>query len=217
MARRGWSTSNYALHSTGIVTAAPLTMACWGKTSITGATQTLFALNNSASAPDRNDFLFGIGSTQQLYVGTGDGGAATYALSANIISANTWFHACARYASATSREAILNGGTPVINTTSRTPSGINRLTLGVLNGSSFSSPFAPAGNGDLAEVAIWNVALSDEEVINLSEGVSPQMIRPSSLVFYAPLVRELVDIMGNPLSTIGSLSVSDHCRIINPS
>lgn len=43
-------------------------------------------------------------------------------------------------------------------------------------------------DGAIAEVGIWNVALSDSDVALLAKGVSPLMVHPESLVFYAPLI-----------------------------
>ena len=51
-------------------------------------------------------------------------------------------------------------------------------------------------DGSLAEAAIWNAALSDAEVAALATGVSPLLVRPGSLVFYAPLARDLLDRVG---------------------
>lgn len=49
-------------------------------------------------------------------------------------------------------------------------------------------------NGDISEVAIYNVALTDAEVISLANGFKPTRVRPQNLRFYLPLIRNLQDI-----------------------
>jgi len=51
-------------------------------------------------------------------------------------------------------------------------------------------------DGLIAEVGIWNVALSATELSSLAKGMTCDKIRPQSLVFYAPLVRDLIDQKG---------------------
>ena len=42
--------------------------------------------------------------------------------------------------------------------------------------------------GAIADAAFWNVALSDDEMISLSNGYPPLLIRPQSLIAYLPLM-----------------------------
>ena len=84
--------------------------------------------------------------------------------------------------------------------------------VGYVGGWVWFCGFTP-GMGGLAEIGIWNVALGDDEILELSLGVPPSKIRPGSLVAYLPLVRDLIDVKGNAFAITGSLSVGDHCRI----
>lgn len=43
------------------------------------------------------------------------------------------------------------------------------------------------GNSTQQHLAMWSKSLSDDEMIALSMGVNPMMIRPNALKFYAPL------------------------------
>ncbi len=49
-----------------------------------------------------------------------------------------------------------------------------------------------SGGGDLpgriAEVGCWDEILTDPEIVSLSKGFSPPLIRPSALIFYAPMI-----------------------------
>ena len=79
------------------------------------------------------------------------------------------------------------------------------------------TPCALAGNGGtanfddgtIAEVALWNTALSASEFGSLGKGVSPLLIRPGSLVIYWPLIRDVVPTFGN-ITSGGGLTVDTH-------
>lgn len=71
--------------------------------------------------------------------------------------------------------------------------------------------------GDVACVAMWSAALTDAEIASLVAGFSPRRVRPQSLVFYAPLVRNLAVIQAAAAPTaslagVASPAVSDHPR-----
>ena len=67
----------------------------------------------------------------------------------------------------------------------RPPAAPNELLIGKRsNDSQFFG-------GDIAELAIWNIALSDDDVFALGDPdnrVSPLLVRPDALVGYWPLV-----------------------------
>ncbi|MFS2087150.1 LamG-like jellyroll fold domain-containing protein, partial [Stenotrophomonas geniculata] len=77
----------------------------------------------------------------------------------------TWNHALAVFASSTSRAAYLNGASKGTNVQSSSPTGVNRTTTSMVYVSAASSLFFP---GDLAEVAMWNVALTDADAAILA-------------------------------------------------
>lgn len=69
-------------------------------------------------------------------------------------------------------------------------------------------------NGYVAECALWNTALTDAEIESLAKGFSPRRIRPQSLVFYAPLLRNLQDLrQGLALTAVNSPTVASHPRV----
>lgn len=71
-------------------------------------------------------------------------------------------------------------------------------------------------DGRVAEVGIWSVALDDAEIAVLAAGYAPPCVRPQSLVFYAPLIRELNNYRGPVLSnhSTSPATVAVHPRII---
>lgn len=71
--------------------------------------------------------------------------------------------------------------------------------------------------GSVATVALWAVALDDAEIASLVAGFSPRRVRPQSLRWYAPLVRELVVPSryvspNSALANVNAATVSDHPR-----
>jgi hypothetical protein len=69
-------------------------------------------------------------------------------------------------------------------------------------------------NGRLAEAAIWNTDLTDDEFAALADGYRPTLIRPNKLVFYAPLIREALEYRGGLSLTVSAPVVAVHTRRI---
>lgn len=68
--------------------------------------------------------------------------------------------------------------------------------------------------GLIAEVGIWSVVLSDDEIASLANGVAPIKVRPQSLVFYSPMIRNVQDVRGGlALTQTGSPTIAAHPRI----
>lgn len=214
MSYTGWSSTNYVTLGSGLVSAAPLSIACWFKMATVGlaANRDLVAIGNSGGQSNRNTFRLNFGfSPDSINASTSDGGATSAATTATAPGANTWCHAAGVWASAASRSVFINGAGKVSETTSRTPTGITNTFIGRGVGSVPDN----LNSGDIvAEVGVWNVALDDAEVAALAKGTPPALVRPQSLIAYLPLVRDLVDYKGNGFSVAGSLSATDHPPII---
>lgn len=68
--------------------------------------------------------------------------------------------------------------------------------------------------GRVAEVGIWNVALTAAEIASLADGMTCDKVRPQSLVFYAPLVRDLQDVRGGlTITNNNAATVATHPRV----
>jgi hypothetical protein len=69
-------------------------------------------------------------------------------------------------------------------------------------------------NGTIAEVGIWNAALTAAEIASLAKGMTCDKVRPQSLVFYAPLVRDLNDQKGGlTITNNNGATVANHTRV----
>ncbi|MHC4156685.1 MAG: LamG-like jellyroll fold domain-containing protein [Planctomycetota bacterium] len=149
-----------------------------------------------------------------LYAQTREaGGAVKYAKSAIQTSADTFQHALAVWADVDDRRIYLNGGNKGTNPDTSEPISLDRTGLGVLYRSTPDNYLS----GLLAEMAVWNVPLSDAEAAALAKGFSPLLIRPGNLVAYWPLIRGLNDRVGGYNLTASGTIVSPHPRVIYPS
>lgn len=127
-------------------------------------------------------------------------------------SAGQWGACAGIFASNTSRSVFLDGGGKATDTSSRSTNNslLKELNIGALRRSSLINIYT----GLLAECAVWSVALTDGEIASLAKGFSPRRIRPKSLVFYAPLIRDLQDTKGGlALTNNNSATVANHPRV----
>lgn len=213
MSRRGWSTANFLRLPSALLTAVPITMAAWGKTSVTGVSQNIVGLFVS-SGNGGNEFRLSIGAANGIGATSTVGSTGSTAVSSTTISANVLFAACAVFAGATDRRAFLNGGGKGTNATSSTPATtFNRTSIGVDDDSSPGAPFASGGTGDIGEVAIWRAALSDADVARHATGIDARCIQREFLVGYWKLdgggLTEINLVNRNAdMTLVGALSLS---------
>lgn len=201
------ASSQYLSIASAVLTVEPITMACWFF-SYDGAPaddQYLIDIHNSASTRFINCFsliVSGFTATQfgiiALKAGDpGSGQADTNAASGRTWKTFKWHHACGVFASTTDRRAFLDGGDKATDATSvAAPSGLNSTAMGRAN---HSAPDAYMF-GRIADAAIWNAALEDEEISLLASlRARPYQIRPESLQLYTPLppYGSIVDVTGN--------------------
>ncbi len=170
----------------------------------------------------QSDRYFRLGrnsSTAGLYCASrwdlgGDNGAIT----TSTITTNQWHHAFMTATSANRRDVWLDNAGQGTNTGGwGSPVRIDSLTIGYEDDSSPGDPW----DGDLAEVAVWDVELTAEERALLAGGCSPTWVRAESLVFYSPMIRGAsggndFDVVGGRILTTagtGTPGVASHPRI----
>ena len=189
-------------------TSAPMTMACWFYMKIGGVKPIL-----TAGVVGGNDKF-------QLYASSGaNGGTGAFVQAAAVsdtgvqnsnLALLTWHHGASVFSSTTNRIAYFKGASGTSNTTSVSPSGINTFDIGTR----YSPTLGNYLNGLIAEVGIWNADLTAAEIAALAKGMTCDKIRPQSLVFYSPLVRDLIDQKGGlALTNNNGATVSNHPRI----
>lgn len=215
------ASSEIAAYTTGaLLTAAPLTLVAWVRLAAVGtATRTIITLRDkdNASAP-RQCFNLEMDNLEQVAARTGATSASSVATHASALTVETWAHAAAVFTSTTEYKAFKDGSGTAATVTARTPAGVDSVQVG---GSFVStSTVAQPWDGDIAEAAVYNVALSDADIAMLAAGYSPLMVRPDALVAYWPVVGKNspeTDIVGAYGLTLTGTSASEHPRIIRPS
>lgn len=111
------------------------------------------------------------------------------------------------------RYVYWNGGSATDSTNLSSLTGIDLVTIGAWSKSGGRQNYF---NGGIAECAIWTRILSAAERASLQANFSPLFI-PNGLVFYAPLWREVYDLVGGLALSGGSTGgQTDHPPIIYP-
>lgn len=172
------ASSQYLVNSTPVLTARPVTIACWFRPTGAATLQALVYLAKAGDATNNFGLIYRGDDTGKLQSITNGSGATA---SANATT-NAWNHACGTYVGAMEWNVYLNGGNSGSRTdVSRTPSGID--TTYIANGDDTNDYF----DGRVAEVGIWSAILDAAEIAALASGFAPTLIRPQSLAAYWPL------------------------------
>lgn len=205
-------TNQYLRTSSFPVSALPITIACWFKGNGSPGAGAFWPVVVAHHSTNGSRVILAISTTDIVAsivdaagTVTADNGRAT---ATNTYSSGVLTHACAVHTSLSSRTVYVNGINSAISTTSYVSFNIERLSIATNHaaGSFF--------NGQIADVGIWSVALTADEIVSLSKGIACNHIRPQSLVFYAPLIRNLVDIRGGlSITNNNGATISDHPRI----
>ena len=200
------TTSQYLSTSASVpFSGPPFTMACWFQSDSATNGQALLRLN-TASSSHYTLFAAGDLAGDPLRFATFSGLLASCDTTTGYTT-NTWHHACAVATSNSNRTVFIDGGSSASSTTSQsiTPTSIR---IGAFNLSQFPL------DGRVAEVGIWNTDLTASEVLSLARGMTCAKVRPQSLVFYAPLVRNLQDVKGGlTITNNNSATVANHPRV----
>ena len=68
-------------------------------------------------------------------------------------------------------------------------------------------------DGDFAEIGMWQATLTADEVASLADGMTCDRVRPQSLVYYSPLIRDICDLARGMTLTNTSTTVANHPRV----
>lgn len=149
-------------------------------------------------------------------------GTYYHAYTTNSLTANGgWNHLAGVMVGVSERYSYLNGDVANKGTNTTTITSL----AGLFNRTNVGSLYPATTNqqttqGRVAHPAIWNAALTDAEIVMLSQGVSPLLVRPESLVFYVPyLGRDTSDIDiegGVVLTNTGTTSETSEPRVTRP-
>ena len=182
--------SQYLTTATTPVSSAPFTISVNASIDSAAVVRTFCTIESGNS-----NVLYMLYTTSQrlAFYAEGASGNGTCIINSPLVSAGSYFHACAVVNSASNRILYLNGTTTNTNTTNIGATAVNRINIGSRY---YGGSLGGYQNGPIAEVGIWNAALTAAEVASLAKGMTCDKIRPQSLVFYAPLVRNFIDQKG---------------------
>jgi hypothetical protein len=199
--------AQYLSVPSAVVVSNPVTLACWFNRSATGGGMGLVAISNNTST-----------NFQQLSLAASDAILAVSNAGAPIAAAlpyaatNQWDHGCAVFASDSSRQVFLNATGSAVQTNTVSVTGENVTSIG--SRPAGAGIFGQFFNGLIADVGIWNAALTQPEIASLAKGMACDKVRPQNLVFYAPLARDLIDVRGGrTITNNNTATVANHPRI----
>jgi len=195
------------------VTSGPCSVACWFQPDIGNSGHIINICNSSGE----DSFRLSLGAGSLMRLNAVDNGVGDLIDTTGSVSTAGWNFGGFRITSSTSRKLYLFSYPSytietVTDTSSQNPTNFTRLHIGSRRNNSTTDEYY---NGKIAEVAIWNVSLEDSDFISMSKGISCTLVRPQNLVFYAPLIRDIVDLTTSKLALTnnGGATVSDHPRI----
>jgi hypothetical protein len=203
------------------VTAEPLTIAAWFYPTRNTARTVIVSLCDTTGGGAGDQMFYGLVEDGTVagdpicatkHNGGGLSAVVAEAVSTSGFSTNTWAHGCAVFTSTTSRTVYLNGGSSATNTTnvSTNANTVDKTAIGCLGRATNVAFF----QGRVAEVGIWSVALTAEEVASLADGMTCDKVRPSALVFCAPIIRNIQDLrQAVTLTNNNTATVAEHPRV----
>ena len=183
-----------------------LTLVAFFKRAVVSQTGYVMALSNGAGSGSVQLVGVPVGALGLLYAERTVAGVST---TADTVTTNTtnWVHASCVFNGGVS-EALADATTDGSTAGSLTP-GVSQFNIGNLNSNNAANMF----NGSVASIAGYSTdSLSLAEIQSLAKGFPPRRVRPQSLKFYIPLVRDAIEWQtGQSFATSGG-TVVDHPR-----
>jgi hypothetical protein len=199
---------DYLEDSNAILTAAPFTWSIWFRAD--DDTDNFLVLGTlTQGGVDEHFFRWRIRIVDgQINWRVEESGSVGQVITTAGPSINVWHHAVAVEAASNDRRIYLDGSNKGTDTSTVVPTGINTTSIGRLDDGTPGDNFS----GDLAHAAVWNVALTDQEVATLAAGVSPLRVRRDSLVGYWPINGQSPEynVMGTGINlTVNGTTISE--------
>lgn len=211
------SSLQYLTGSTPPVTDTPYTVSAWYYPILDATNfQNIVSMGDIDTAVDYVTLIFHSGLANDPLRWTMRDVGGTTDINFGTSTLNAWNHGVGIAASDTSRYLWVNGSKSSESTVSRNPNAFDTIRIAAYaTGGGFTGK---EFDGRIAEVGVWNVALTDDEVGMLYAGFSPLFVRPQSLVFYLPLIRDNDnDLVGGiNLSATNTPTIAEHVSIQYP-
>ena len=190
-----------------------ITLAAWIYRNAAGTSQYV-----GCGKVSNDRFIFYPFTDNNLYYTIGTGATVAFGSAAAPAGA-AWSHIAMVFdgtetGNASRLKGFLNGTQQTLVFTGTIPANtvndpdIEDFTVNRLQGASL------LGNGRYAEVGVWHEPLTAAEIASLAKGMTCDKVRPQSLVFYAPLVRDLQDVKGGlTITNNNAATVATHPRV----
>jgi hypothetical protein len=146
----------------------------------------------------------------------GSGATALPNSGATVLSNGTTYRLTAVFTSATDRSLYVNTDVFTDATSETYPATLDDVSIGSL-GVTLAGARSSYADGEIADVGIWEVALTAAEVAALSAGYSADTVRPAKLVNYWPLIGFAdpeIDVYGKQDLTVTGATKADHPRLM---
>ena len=191
-----------------------LTLACWAKSSGSYANNRGIVSKYIETGNQRSYVLY---ITASGFVGFALSTNGTFQAANQITGSSAigtdWAHVAGVVTPSSRQEIFVNAASGAVKTSSVLAS-IHSGTAPLQIGQQFSNVVDNSFDGLIAEVGIWNAALTAAEIASLAKGMTCDKVRPQSLVFYAPLVRDLQDVRGGlTITNNNTATVAAHTRV----
>ena len=176
----------------------------------TSAAQGIIGVQNTVEYPnDLGDLFISWGHSiatyrNVAYVHT-TGGGYTATNTTGSASASTWYHRAATYA-AGALKFFENGSQVGATATPTVTAGSPSDWIIAVGGSGTGVNSRVAGR--VCMIGYWDVQLSDAEAAALGKGAAPHLVRPQSLRYYVPGLRDANAVKG-VTNTASNLTYSD--------
>ena len=215
------------------ITATPLTAFAWFKHEGGGTNdENIMCINDASSAVDYFRFGSEDGGTAIMALTGSTAEGVDDAISTTSVTDSIWNTYICTHSSSTLRDIYLNNAGAGQNTFDVTPSGLDNFCIG----RELDNTDSDSWEGNLAEVAVWDVVISAGHRAMLQAGYSPLCLWDilPNLVIYEPLDSPVLNRYllhsGSPTLTASSggpdtgegdgtspVYAADHPRIIHPS
>jgi hypothetical protein len=215
MSRAFSSTSDFLSNSAPAATGYPCTISAWLKNNALTTQQGIFALGTSGGTNNNSILLMttnGGGAQFQVQDGSSSSQASA---TTNVADAN-WHLYTGVFTSPTNYAIYLDGGSVGTQTSAHSPSAFN-----ITRAAQWLNVAAPIlSAGELAHLAVWNIALSSTDITNLVT-TPPSGVRPTNLQGYWTLCDNSspepdLGLGNHSLTVTGTTYVNDNPYVVTP-
>lgn len=176
----------------------PCVFSAWIRQPLSSDADYIFASGTEFSSDDM--FRAEVNNIEQFRLNVKDTTNNIMATPGNPIGDDTWHHVFGWSNSSTDHGISLDGGTPVLSSTTAVVTPGTDMWIGA------NTTNSGQWNGEIAEFAIWNISIAGKEhamAKALAGGAAPSHFY-EGLVAYLPLIDNVLDVKGNVWTEVGT-------------